>query len=70
MRRTHARAGAVGVCDVPSIHSSMPPGFNSFARSSGAHIGGAHAGAKKCAARSQRHAITLNIVISPPASVA
>jgi hypothetical protein len=30
MRRTHARAGAIGVCDVPSIHSPMPPGVNIF----------------------------------------
>jgi hypothetical protein len=37
MRRTHARAGAIGVCDVPSIHSPMPPGVNSFACSWGAH---------------------------------
>jgi hypothetical protein len=30
MRRTHARAGAIGVCDVPSIHLPMPPAVNTF----------------------------------------
>jgi hypothetical protein len=30
MQRTHARAGAIGVCDVPSIHSPMPPAVNTF----------------------------------------
>jgi hypothetical protein len=30
MRRTHARAGAIGVCDVPSIHSPMPPAVKTF----------------------------------------
>jgi hypothetical protein len=44
MRRTHARAGAISVCDVPSIHSPMPPDVNTFTWG-GAHIGGAHAGA-------------------------
>jgi hypothetical protein len=43
MRRTHARAGAIGVCDVPSVHSPMPPAVNTFT-CGGSHIGGAHAG--------------------------
>jgi hypothetical protein len=50
MRRTHARAGAIGVCDVPSIHSPIPPAVNTYMW--GAHTGGAHAGAhipgRKC----------------------
>jgi hypothetical protein len=43
IRRTHARAGAIGVCDVPSILSPMPPAVNTYMR--GTHTGGANAGA-------------------------
>jgi hypothetical protein len=42
MQRTHARAGAIGVCDVPST-APMPPAVNTYMR--GARTGGAHAGA-------------------------
>jgi hypothetical protein len=40
MQRTHARAGAIGVCDVPSTH---PCHLLSTLTCGGAHTGGAHA---------------------------
>jgi hypothetical protein len=57
MRRTHARAGAIGVCDVPSIpHPCTPPGVNTFVE--GAHMPGAQLPGRSCRLQLVNHRFT------------